>query len=107
MPKRDRENVRSRERHHTNPKGPERNTKRVKGEDEQFRQLDDSIPEERRRIEQRYRAIMKGKNTVGYDEYIRKVPAHKRRMRNPEHPMTPDHTRDISNRRWLGLVKAW
>jgi len=74
--------------------------------DEQFRQLDSSIPEEARRIQQRYRAIMKGKNTVGYDQYIRKVPKHKRNNLR-EHPSTPNHTLDIPNRRWLGLVKAW
>lgn len=71
---------------------------------EQFRKLDASIPEEDRRIMQRQRAVLKGKNTVGYDEYISQVP---KRARTIRHPRTPDHTIDIPNRRWLGLVKSW
>mmetsp|Transcript_6957 Transcript_6957/g.8049 ORF Transcript_6957/g.8049 Transcript_6957/m.8049 type:complete len:168 (-) Transcript_6957:95-598(-) len=33
-----------------------------------------------------------------------KVPKQRRTIR---HPRTPDHTIDIPNRRWLGLVKSW
>lgn len=71
---------------------------------EQFRKLDASIPEEDRRMLQRQRAVLKGKNTVGYDAYTGQVKKHERSIR---HPRTPDHTLDIPNRRWLGLVKSW
>mmetsp|Transcript_22381 Transcript_22381/g.27345 ORF Transcript_22381/g.27345 Transcript_22381/m.27345 type:complete len:335 (-) Transcript_22381:469-1473(-) len=68
--------------------------------------LDASKPEHARRIQQRRRMILFGKNTVGYDEYLQKVPKEKRR-RCPEHPQTPDYTKDIPTRRFQGLVKAW
>lgn len=51
--------------------------------------------------------VAKGKNTVGYDEYVRQVPRHKRRPRFMKHPSTPDHTLDIPTKRWQGIVKAW
>jgi hypothetical protein len=70
------------------------------------RKLDPSIPQEAQRMKTRFKMISKGKNTVGYDEYLKQVPKSKRR-RIPEHPVTPDHTLDIPNRRWQGQVKAW
>jgi len=51
--------------------------------------------------------IMFGKNTVGYDEYIKQVPKHKRKVRSMDHPSTPDYKADIPTKRWQGLVKAW
>lgn len=69
--------------------------------------LDQSNPEHARRIHQRRKAIMYGKNTAGYEEYTKKVPKHRRKPRNIEYPVTPDHTVDIPNKRWQGLVKAW
>lgn len=71
-----------------------------------MRKLDPSIPLESQRMKTRYKMIEKGKNTVGYDEYNRLVPGNKRR-KIVKHPQTPDHTLDIPNRRWQGLVKAW
>lgn len=73
---------------------------------EHFRKLDTSNPTEAKRIETRHKQILKGKNTVGYDIYIKKVPKHKRK-KIIEHPSTPDYKADIPNRRWLGLLKAW
>jgi len=73
----------------------------------EVRKLNPSDPEEARRIHQRKRVVAYGKNTIGYDEYIKKVPKHKRKPRTLEHPMTPDAEADIPNRRWLGMVKAW
>merc|ERR1711862_225870 len=69
--------------------------------------LNPSIPEEARRIQQRKRVVAYGKNTVGYDEYMKQVPKHERKLRTLEHPTTPDAEADIPNKRWLGLVKAW
>jgi Histone RNA hairpin-binding protein RNA-binding domain len=59
------------------------------------------------RIASRYKMILKGKNTVGYDQYVQQVPKHLRRIRSMDTPNTPDHTLDIPAKRWQGLVKAW
>lgn len=72
-----------------------------------FPKLDPSIPEQARRMEQRRRMISYGKNTVGYEEYLRQVPKEKRNRRSMETPTTPDHTLDIPNKRWQGQIKAW
>eukprot|EP00563_Minutocellus_polymorphus_P001015 CAMPEP_0181038814 /NCGR_PEP_ID=MMETSP1070-20121207/10130_1 /TAXON_ID=265543 /ORGANISM="Minutocellus polymorphus, Strain NH13" /LENGTH=298 /DNA_ID=CAMNT_0023116611 /DNA_START=201 /DNA_END=1097 /DNA_ORIENTATION=- len=69
--------------------------------------LDQNDPVQARRIQQRAKMIMFGKNTAGYDEYIKQVPKETRRPRCMDHPTTPDHTLDIPNRRWQGMVKAW
>mgnify|MGYP003913699459 CR=1 FL=1 len=69
--------------------------------------LNPSIPAEARRISQRLRQVLFGKNTVGYEEYIKKVPKDKRRQRSLECPMTPDHRADIPAKRWQGLLNAW
>ena len=75
-----------------------------KGVDLSIRQLDPAIPQEAQRMKTRFKMILKGKNTSGYDEYKRKFPKDQRRS---EHPNTPDHTSDIPNRRWQGQVRAW
>jgi hypothetical protein len=75
--------------------------------DDIFPKLDTSDPVSARRLQQRRRVVAFGKNTVGYDEYRRQVPIHQRKSKSMDHPSTPDHTLDIPNRRWLGLVKAW
>ena len=72
-----------------------------------FTNLDPSDPVQARRMQQRRRMILLGKNTAGYEEYIKQVPKHKRRLRSMKHPATPDHQKDIPNKRWTGLVKAW
>lgn len=72
-----------------------------------FPKLDLSKPEHKRRLDQRRKMISYGKNTMGYDAYIRQVPKEKRRKRNMETPMTPDYTLDIPNKRWMGQVRAW
>ncbi len=77
------------------------------GGDADFPKLDQSNPEHARRIQQRRRMVAFGKNTVGYDEYLKKVPKTDRRLRCMTHPSTPDHTLDIPTKRWQGLVKAW
>eukprot|EP01083_Nonionella_stella_P073230 197848_1 len=74
--------------------------------EELFRRLDPLVPKEAQRMKTRSKMIEKGKNTVGYDEYIRRVPKSSRRL-CVEHPRTPDHHLDLPNRRWLGLVKTW
>lgn len=88
---------------------PPENVKRRKLKEtaqEEFRILDESIPQDAARLKTRANMIKKGKNTIGYDEYLKTVKKESRR-RIPEHPMTPDHTLDIPNRRWQGQVKAW
>jgi len=72
-----------------------------------FPKLDLSIPEQKHKLEQRRKMISYGKNTVGYTEYIRQIPKERRKKRSMETPMTPDHTLDIPNKRWLGQIRAW
>lgn len=73
----------------------------------QFPKLNKLDPVHLRRMQQRRRAVSMGKNTIGYDEYIRKIPKHKRVPRSMDCPATPDHTLDIPAKRWQGLLKAW
>lgn len=69
--------------------------------------LDPDNPDHSRRIRQRRRQVLFGKNTAGYEEYIKKVPKHKRKFKNLEHPQTPDHLADIPTKRWQGQMNAW
>ncbi|EED95237.1 hypothetical protein THAPSDRAFT_268247 [Thalassiosira pseudonana CCMP1335] len=69
--------------------------------------LDPSKPDHARRIHQRRRQVLFGKNTAGYECYTKQVPRHKRRLRCADHPMTPDHLVDVSARRWQGMMNAW
>lgn len=69
--------------------------------------LDPDNPDHARRIRQRRRQVLFGKNTAGYEEYIKKVPKHKRKFKNLEHPQTPDHLADIPTKRWQGQMNAW
>jgi hypothetical protein len=72
-----------------------------------FHKLETSVPEQAHKIQQRRKAVDKGKNTVGYDVYCRQVPKDKRRKWSMETPWTPDHTLDIPNKQWNGMVRAW
>jgi Histone RNA hairpin-binding protein RNA-binding domain len=72
-----------------------------------FHKLDGSDPDQARKMHQRRRAVEKGKNTVGYDQYCRLVPRGERRSRSMDTPATPDHTLDVPNKRWNGMVRAW
>ncbi|CAJ1954483.1 unnamed protein product [Cylindrotheca closterium] len=72
-----------------------------------FKKLDPSIPEQAKRLQTRRRMISYGKNTLGYDEYLRQVPKEKRQPRCMETPSTPDYTLDMPNKRWMGQVRAW
>lgn len=69
--------------------------------------LDPDNPDHARRIRQRRRQVLFGKNTAGYEEYIKKVPKHKRKFKCLEHPQTPDHLADIPTKRWQGQINAW
>jgi len=72
-----------------------------------FHKLDLTIPEQKRKMEQRQKMVSYGKNTCGYAEYIQQVPKEKRMKRSMETPMTPDYTLDIPNKRWQGQIRAW
>ena len=76
-------------------------------QDSIFHPLDAANPEQAHKIVQRRKAIEKGKNTIGYDEYCSRVPREKRHKRSMETPSTPDYTLDIPNKKWNGMVKAW
>jgi hypothetical protein len=72
-----------------------------------FNKLDPSVPEQKRRLEQRQKMVSYGKNTAGYAEYLKQVPKEKRIKRSMETPTTPDFTLDIPNKRWQGQIRAW
>jgi Histone RNA hairpin-binding protein RNA-binding domain len=75
--------------------------------EEVFEQLDPNQPDEARRIFQRRKMLQKGKNTLGYQNYLTQVPKVTRQPRSMKTPATPDPTLKISAKRWQGLVKAW
>lgn len=52
----------------------------------------------------RQKQIDYGKNTLGYENYLRQVPKEKRAK---EHPKTPPKHIKYSRRAWDGLVKVW
>lgn len=58
------------------------------------------------RLAQRQKQIDYGKNTVGYDEYIRRVPKHTRDPRK-RHLSTPDKYEKMSKRNWEGNMRVW
>jgi Histone RNA hairpin-binding protein RNA-binding domain len=72
-----------------------------------FHKFDVTVPQQAHKMQQRQKAVAKGKNTVGYDEYIRQVPKQKRKKFSMETPATPDASLDIPNKKWNGMVKAW
>ena len=69
--------------------------------------LDPKNPDHARRIRQRRRQVLFGKNTAGYEEYAKKIPKHKRKFKSLDHPTTPDHLVDIPTKRWQGQINAW
>lgn len=72
-----------------------------------FLKLDSKNPQHAHKIQQRRKAITKGKNTIGYDNYLRSFPKEKRQKRSMITPSTPDHTLDIPNKKWNGMVRSW
>jgi hypothetical protein len=72
-----------------------------------FQKLNPSDPKVAHRIEQRRKAISKGRATAGYENYVKQIKREERRDRCLEFPSTPDATADMSNNRFFGLVRAW
>ena len=80
-----------------------------KNNDDDIPKLDPNNNTHARRIQQRRRQVLFGKNTAGYEEYIKKIPKHKRprNRKSLDCPMTPDYLLDIPTKRWQGLMNAW
>lgn len=55
-------------------------------------------------LERRQKQIDYGKNTLGYENYMKQVPRDKR---TKDHPKTPPKHIKYSRRAWDGLVKVW
>ena len=61
------------------------------------------VESDARRLEQRQKKIERGKNTLGYENYLRQVPKHRRKRGDPQ---TPDIHMVASKRQWDGIAKV-
>lgn len=55
-------------------------------------------------LERRQKQVDYGKNTLGYENYLKQVP---RDQRTKDHPKTPPKHIKYSRRAWDGVVKVW
>lgn len=59
------------------------------------------------RLSKRQKQIDFGKNTIGYDNYVKSVPKSARRGYRFEEPRTPDKGQKYSKRQWDGMIRSW
>jgi len=57
-----------------------------------------------KKIKNRQKQINFGKNTIGYETYLKQVP---REKRTKAEPWTPDKTQKCSKRSWDGQIRKW
>ena len=60
-----------------------------------------------KRLNQRQKQIDYGKNTIGYDNYVKSVPKKQRRGYKHDEPGTPEKQNKYSKRQWAGIIRAW
>ena len=60
-----------------------------------------------KRLNQRQKQIDYGKNTIGYDNYVKSVPKKQRRGYKHDEPGTPEKQKKYSKRQWAGIIRAW
>ncbi|CAH0370664.1 unnamed protein product [Pelagomonas calceolata] len=106
MQRRSRSRSRSRERSAASPRGAARSRHEQPPQPRGPRMQHNERETDPRRLSQRRKEIAYGKNTLGYERYLRLVPKEKRRHPR-DHPPTPDPTRKYSKRQFDGIVRAW
>jgi hypothetical protein len=106
MQRRDRSRSRSRERAAAPQRGAARSRHEQPPQPRGPRMDHNERETDPRRLSQRRKEIAYGKNTLGYERYLRLVPKEKRRHPR-DHPPTPDPTRKYSKRQFDGIVRAW
>jgi hypothetical protein len=67
--------------------------------------IESNVEDDDHRVEQRFKQIGYGKNTVAYDRYITAVPKGKRKGYEV-HPRTPDAHEKVSKRLFAGRIKV-
>lgn len=88
-------------RHNDESSSTNNSTKSYSGEDDKKNVEYETDPTV---LARRQKDIDYGKNTIGYDRYIKMIP---REQRTKDHPRTPPKYNKYSRRGWDGMIKLW